>query len=215
MHNKSWIADNQAAVIGGRNVGDEYFGAGQGTHMADLDLIGIGPVIGDLSRSFDAYWASGSSHLAGRILPGDTPLLRPETVEELVATHVANGYAATLISSTTTDATGYGRIVRAPSKEGDGRVLRIVEQRDATSEEREIREFNTSMYAFRRDLLAPAFRAISHANPFFYVISGFRYGFLGIADSPVLLGSMVILAIDVALGLLCYTLLKRGWKLRN
>jgi ABC-2 type transport system permease protein len=65
------------------------------------------------------------------------------------------------------------------------------------------------------DLLAPAFRAISHANPFFYVISGFRYGFLGIADSPVLLGSMVILAIDVALGLLCYMLLKRGWKLKN
>ena len=65
------------------------------------------------------------------------------------------------------------------------------------------------------DLLAPAFRAISHANPFFYVISGFRYGFLGIADSPVLLGSIVILAIDIMLGLLCYTLLKRGWKLKN
>ena len=65
------------------------------------------------------------------------------------------------------------------------------------------------------DALAPTWRAISHANPFFYVISGFRYGFLGIADSPVLLGSMVVLAIDVALGLLCYTLLKRGWKLKN
>ncbi len=65
------------------------------------------------------------------------------------------------------------------------------------------------------DLLAPTFRAISHANPFFYVISGFRYGFLGIADSPVLLGSSVILALDAALGLLCYTLLKRGWKLKN
>ncbi|HEX8383991.1 MAG TPA: ABC transporter permease, partial [Sphingomonas sp.] len=65
------------------------------------------------------------------------------------------------------------------------------------------------------DRLAPAFRAISHANPFFYIISGFRYGFLGIADSPVLLGSFVILAIDVALGLLCYALLQRGWKLKN
>ncbi|WP_375403695.1 ABC transporter permease [uncultured Sphingomonas sp.] len=65
------------------------------------------------------------------------------------------------------------------------------------------------------DLLAPTFRAISHANPFFYIISGFRYGFLGIADSPVLLGGAVILAIDVALGLLCYLLLKRGWKLKN
>ena len=65
------------------------------------------------------------------------------------------------------------------------------------------------------DHLAPAFRAFSHVNPFFYVISGFRYGFLGTADSPVLLGSAVILGIDVAMGLLCYALLKRGWKLKN
>ncbi|QNE31819.1 multidrug ABC transporter permease [Sphingomonas sp. NBWT7] len=65
------------------------------------------------------------------------------------------------------------------------------------------------------DRLAPAFQAISHANPFFYIISGFRYGFLGIADSPVFVGSLVILAIDVALGILCYTLLRRGWRLKN
>ncbi|MEG8038216.1 ABC transporter permease [Sphingomonas sp. LR60] len=65
------------------------------------------------------------------------------------------------------------------------------------------------------DHLAPAFRAFSHVNPFFYVISGFRYGFLGAADSPIVTGSVVILAIDVALGLLCYTLLRRGWKLKS
>ena len=65
------------------------------------------------------------------------------------------------------------------------------------------------------DHLAPAFRAFSHVNPFFYVISGFRYGFLGSADSPVVLGSVVILVIDVVLGLLCYTLLRRGWKLKS
>ena len=65
------------------------------------------------------------------------------------------------------------------------------------------------------DHLAPAFRAFSHVNPFFYVISGFRYGFLGTADSPVMLGSAVILGIDVVMGVLCYTLLKRGWKLKN
>ena len=65
------------------------------------------------------------------------------------------------------------------------------------------------------DRLAPAFRAFSHANPFFYIISGFRYGFLGSADSPVVLGSVVILGIDVVLGLLCYTLLRRGWRLKS
>jgi ABC-2 type transport system permease protein len=65
------------------------------------------------------------------------------------------------------------------------------------------------------DALSPAFRAVSHANPFFYVISGFRYGFLGIADSPVLLGGVVILGLDLVLGALCYTLLRRGWKLKT
>src|SRR5215210_6739621 len=98
------------------------------------------------------------------VLPGDTPLLRPETLDALVSTHVANGYAATLISSIAADPTGYGRVIRAASKDGDGRVLRIVEQRDATADEREVREINTSMYAFRRDLLGPALRHLSPVN---------------------------------------------------
>ena len=63
--------------------------------------------------------------------------------------------------------------------------------------------------------LSPAFRAVSHANPFFYTISGFRYGFLGVADSPVALGAVLLLVINVALGGLCYWLLRTGWKLKN
>ena len=63
--------------------------------------------------------------------------------------------------------------------------------------------------------LAPVFQAVSHANPFFYVISGFRYGFLGVADSPIAIGAGLILAIDIALGLLCYVLLRKGWKLKS
>ena len=65
------------------------------------------------------------------------------------------------------------------------------------------------------DRLAPAFRAISHANPFFYIISGFRYGFLGVADSPIWVGSIVVLGIDVVLGAVCFALLRKGWKLKN
>ena len=64
------------------------------------------------------------------------------------------------------------------------------------------------------DSLSPSFRAISHANPFFYVISGFRYGFLGAADSPVAFGALLLLGINVALGALCYALLRSGWKLK-
>jgi ABC-2 type transport system permease protein len=64
------------------------------------------------------------------------------------------------------------------------------------------------------DRLAPTFQAISHLNPFFYAISGFRYGFLGEADSPILVGALVLLALNAALAILCYKLLKSGWKLR-
>jgi ABC-2 type transport system permease protein len=63
--------------------------------------------------------------------------------------------------------------------------------------------------------LSPVFQAISHANPFFYIISGFRYGFLGVADSPILLGSAVILGLDVVLAGVCYALLRSGWKIKN
>jgi ABC-2 type transport system permease protein len=65
------------------------------------------------------------------------------------------------------------------------------------------------------DRLAPAFRAFSHGNPFFYIISGFRYGFLGTADSPVLIGSAVVFGLDVVLALTCYWLLNKGWKIKS
>jgi ABC-2 type transport system permease protein len=63
--------------------------------------------------------------------------------------------------------------------------------------------------------LAPTFRAISHANPFFYVISGFRAGFLGISDSPLLVGAVGLLVLNVLLWAACYSLLKSGWKIKN
>ena len=63
--------------------------------------------------------------------------------------------------------------------------------------------------------LAPKFQAVSHANPFFYVISGFRAGFLGVSDSPLLVGTMGLLLLNIALWALCYSLLKNGWKIKN
>ena len=64
------------------------------------------------------------------------------------------------------------------------------------------------------DQLSPAFRAVSHANPFFYVISGFRYGFLGVSDSPVLAGAIALLVLNLTLCGICYALLKSGWKIK-
>jgi ABC-2 type transport system permease protein len=63
--------------------------------------------------------------------------------------------------------------------------------------------------------LSPSFRAVSHANPFFYVISGFRAGFLGISDSPLAVGGIGLLLLNVVLWATCYTLLKSGWKIKS
>jgi ABC-2 type transport system permease protein len=63
--------------------------------------------------------------------------------------------------------------------------------------------------------LAPTFRAVSHANPFFYVISGFRAGFLGISDSPLWIGAGGLLLLNLALWAVCYSLLRSGWKIKN
>jgi putative cardiolipin synthase len=58
MHNKLWIADNAAAIVGGRNLGDEYFDVHSTVNFYDLDVLATGPVVRELSRSFDEYWNS-------------------------------------------------------------------------------------------------------------------------------------------------------------
>lgn len=68
MHNKSFTADNQATIVGGRNVGDEYFGAGEGMLFADLDVLAIGTVVDAVSSDFDRYWASASSYPVSQLL---------------------------------------------------------------------------------------------------------------------------------------------------
>ena len=94
------------------------------------------------------------------VLPGDTPLLRPSTVATLVATHRQSDAACTVLTARLDNPTGYGRVVRG----SDGRVQRIVEQGDATDDELTIDEVNTSIYCFRRSLLAPALRRLSPEN---------------------------------------------------
>jgi bifunctional UDP-N-acetylglucosamine pyrophosphorylase / glucosamine-1-phosphate N-acetyltransferase len=94
------------------------------------------------------------------VLPGDTPLVRPETLAALVLEHRLSGSACTLLTARLDDPTGYGRVVR----DKDGRVRRIVEHRDANAAELGIDEVNTSIYVFRRSLLAPALRRISPDN---------------------------------------------------
>jgi bifunctional UDP-N-acetylglucosamine pyrophosphorylase/glucosamine-1-phosphate N-acetyltransferase len=94
------------------------------------------------------------------VLPGDTPLLRPRTLATLVRAQQDANAAATLLTARLGEPRGYGRVVRAK----DGRVAAIVEEADATEDERAIDEVGTSIYAFRRSVLAPALRRLSPDN---------------------------------------------------
>ena len=94
------------------------------------------------------------------VVPGDTPLLSAATLQALVTAHRGSGAAATLLTAELPDPTGYGRVVRGR----DGRVSYIVEEADASDEERGITEVATSIYCFRRNVLAPALRRVSPEN---------------------------------------------------
>lgn len=96
-------------------------------------------------------------HLAGQagtvlVLYGDTPLIRPETLRRMVDCHRTEGAALTLLTFHPDDPTGYGRIVRHPTT---GQVVAVVEERDATAEQREIREANSGILCFEDRWLWP------------------------------------------------------------
>jgi len=65
------------------------------------------------------------------------------------------------------------------------------------------------------DILPSPWHELSHVNPVFYLVNSVRYGFLGTADSPVLIGSVVVFGLDVVLALTCYWLLNKGWKIKS
>lgn len=94
------------------------------------------------------------------VLPGDTPLLRPQTLASLVREHRAEDAGATLLTAVVENPTGYGRVLHGK----DGAVTRVVEETDATGEEKAVAEVNTSIYCFRRSILAPTLRRLSPAN---------------------------------------------------
>jgi len=82
MHNKSWIADNRIAVVGGRNLGDEYFGASEEVNFVDLDFAMIGPVVREVSASFDRYWNCAAAYPVALLAPKD---VTPEALTVLRA----------------------------------------------------------------------------------------------------------------------------------
>lgn len=68
MHNKALISDNQASIVGGRNIADQYFGAAASVLFSDLDVMAIGPVVQKTSADFDRYWASPAAYPIEQLL---------------------------------------------------------------------------------------------------------------------------------------------------
>ncbi len=89
MHNKSWIADNRIAIAGGRNVGDEYFGAGKEMNFLDLDFAMLGPVVRDVSATFDRFWNSASAFPMEVLAPDGVNDGALVTLRERIAGRVA------------------------------------------------------------------------------------------------------------------------------
>lgn len=75
MHNKSFIVDGAAAIVGGRNIGDEYFAVGDADFYIDMDVLATGPIVPETAAAFDLYWNSHPVHEVGTIIrkPADLP----------------------------------------------------------------------------------------------------------------------------------------------
>ncbi len=98
MHNKSMTADGMATILGGRNIGDEYFGATDGVVFADLDVLAIGPAASDVANDFDRYWSSAPAWPAHEILPTPQPA-QLEALDRAAQTVQTNPSAAAFIAA--------------------------------------------------------------------------------------------------------------------
>lgn len=113
---------------------------------------------GDAVKSAERFFDKGRGDVL--VLSGDTPLISKDTLERLIETHHSSGAEATILTSEVQNPTGYGRLI----KNNKGYVLRIVEETDASSEERAIKTINTGTYCFKVSALFAALKMVSPAN---------------------------------------------------
>ncbi|GAB3521531.1 bifunctional UDP-N-acetylglucosamine diphosphorylase/glucosamine-1-phosphate N-acetyltransferase GlmU [Arthrobacter monumenti] len=137
-------------------VADHIRGLDEGALIVDQDDIpGTGRAVEVALQALD-------SSLSGTVVVtyGDVPLLTTERLQGLVAAHQTEGNAVTVLTAVLDDAAGYGRILRAD----DGTVTGIVEHKDATPEQRTVREINSGIYAFDASTLRAALSRVSTEN---------------------------------------------------
>jgi bifunctional UDP-N-acetylglucosamine pyrophosphorylase / glucosamine-1-phosphate N-acetyltransferase len=125
----------------------------------DLTFVVQEPQLGTAHALLTAQHSLASATGTVILLSGDVPLLTNETLRNLIATHRSAGAAMTIVTANVDHPHGYGRIVRSGQK-----IARIVEEKDATSAERAIPEINSGIYAFERDGLFDAVRAVASEN---------------------------------------------------
>lgn len=128
------------------------------------------------------------------VLCGDTPLVTSDTISKTIKYHIENKFAVTIISTSLNNPTGYGRVVR----DSDGNVVKIVEHKDASEDELNIKEVNSGMYCFDVDCLRDAIGKLNRNNnqSEYYLTDtveilireGRKAGALRISDSREILG---------------------------
>ncbi|MEX0766508.1 MAG: bifunctional UDP-N-acetylglucosamine diphosphorylase/glucosamine-1-phosphate N-acetyltransferase GlmU [bacterium] len=137
---------------------------------------GVRAIGGPRARFVDQVEQRGTGHAVMQALPllpqqtqqsdpvlvlyGDTPLLTPDTIRALLEQHRSSEAAVTMLTAELTDPTGYGRIIR----DGDGRIQRIVEDADASSEEKQVREINAGTYVYDPAALREALKGLVPHN---------------------------------------------------
>ena len=102
MHNKSFTADNAFTIVGGRNIGDEYFGATDDVLFADLDILSAGAAVQDVSHDFDKYWHSASSYPLDRVVRSTNSMSLTELrqrSEQIASSAAARQYVESLRES--------------------------------------------------------------------------------------------------------------------
>ena len=132
----------------------EQFRSPDISFVEQRELLGTGHAVLQAAERFKDYTGTIL------ILCGDVPLLQPATLRSLWACHREGGTAVAVLTTLLTDATGYGRIVKGP----DGKVVRIVEERDATEAEKEIKEINTGIYCVNSLFLFEALGKVNNIN---------------------------------------------------
>jgi bifunctional UDP-N-acetylglucosamine pyrophosphorylase / glucosamine-1-phosphate N-acetyltransferase len=165
-HEREKVAAHVAEIAPDALIADQDAVPGTGravqVAMTRLDAAAQAGAVVGLDRPGEAGSASGVLvQGAVVVVAGDVPLLDAGTLAELLAAHHADGNAVTVLTTELEDATGYGRILREP---GTGDVLGIVEHKDASDEQRAIREINSSIYVFDAAVLRGALGRLGRDN---------------------------------------------------